>query len=209
MLESEQGLWHGVGELGYLADIFDVNDDGIIDICLLGTKSQEMDLTGIFSYFLGNGDGTFGEQQDGNIEGDTIEEDSVWRLWTRIRDESLNKTYVPWSSAEGTSIYVTSLDHAPLDMYQTKPHPFQLGRNYPNPFNSSTSIPFALSETCPVKLDIYNLSGQHVTAIVDESMTAGKHIAYWQVPPDQAAGIYLCRLMAGGQIGTMKILYLK
>ena len=40
--------------------------------------------------------------------------------------------------------------------------------NYPNPFNSSTQIPYRVSAPGPVRLVIYNVLGQPVRTLVDE-----------------------------------------
>src|SRR5690606_18341244 len=55
------------------------------------------------------------------------------------------------------------------------PDRFSLGANYPNPFNPSTTIPFALPETGRVEIVVYNVLGQRVFSIVDAEMKAGRH----------------------------------
>jgi len=48
-----------------------------------------------------------------------------------------------------------------------------LHQNYPNPFNPSTQIQFALPRESHVKLEIYNVMGELITALVDETRQAG------------------------------------
>lgn len=50
---------------------------------------------------------------------------------------------------------------------------FALHQNYPNPFNSSTAISFEISEPSNVKLVIYNILGQEISTLVNNTMIPG------------------------------------
>lgn len=47
--------------------------------------------------------------------------------------------------------------------------PFELGQNYPNPFQSQTTIPFTLEETGDVNIDLYTVRGQKIREIYSEN----------------------------------------
>ena len=47
------------------------------------------------------------------------------------------------------------------------PERFALGPNYPNPFNPSTIIPYQLAALSEVRLEVFNLLGQHLATLVD------------------------------------------
>ena len=83
------------------------------------------------------------------------------------------------------------------------PQEFALGHNYPNPFNPSTVIPYQLPTAGHVRLDVFNVLGQHVATLVDAERQAGFHAAKWnaadQAGQAMAAGVYIYRLTAGGQ----------
>ena len=83
------------------------------------------------------------------------------------------------------------------------PQMFALGHNYPNPFNPSTVIPYQLPVAGHVRLDVFNVLGQHVATLVDAQRQAGFHTAKWDATDAAgqavAAGVYLYRLTAGGQ----------
>ena len=53
------------------------------------------------------------------------------------------------------------------------PDQFQLYQNFPNPFNSGTTIPFAVKEKCRVVLKIYDILGREVMTIVDKDHEPG------------------------------------
>jgi hypothetical protein len=81
--------------------------------------------------------------------------------------------------------------------------------NYPNPFNPTTTIRFNLSTAQSVSLEVYNLMGQKVAALVQsQAMQAGSH----QISFDASnfpSGLYLYRLQAGNAIFTGKMTLMK
>ena len=82
------------------------------------------------------------------------------------------------------------------------PQGFVLGPNYPNPFNPSTMIPYQLPTATHVRLDVFNVLGQHVATLVDAERQAGFHAAKWDATnaagQAMAAGVYFYRLTVGG-----------
>jgi hypothetical protein len=105
-------------------------------------------------------------------------------------------------------------DTAVLEEHSTtRPQSFTLEQNFPNPFNSSTLIHFALPQSDKVKLTVYNLMGQKVAALVEGIREAGTYTVHWDGRVDSgrelASGVYLYRLQAGGQTETRKLLLLR
>ena len=88
-----------------------------------------------------------------------------------------------------------------------------LAPNFPNPFNSATLITYHLSSHGPVQLVIYNVLGQPVRTLVDESQTAGTYQIRWDVLDQRggslSTGIYIARLSYPGGVQTQRLLYLK
>jgi hypothetical protein len=89
----------------------------------------------------------------------------------------------------------------------TRPVSFQL-ENYPNPFNPSTTIEFAVENSQHVRLAIYDMNGRLVDTLVNEFKARGSHKAVWNAS-EHAAGLYVARLTADGQIATTKMILLK
>ena len=52
---------------------------------------------------------------------------------------------------------------------------FLLGQNYPNPFTSSTSIPFTLKKTGEVRLELWDISGKKALDIRKGLLQSGTH----------------------------------
>jgi hypothetical protein len=55
------------------------------------------------------------------------------------------------------------------------PSSFSLSPNYPNPFNSSTTIRYNLPAESPVTIDIYDILGRKVQTLLDVKAQAGPH----------------------------------
>ena len=94
----------------------------------------------------------------------------------------------------------------------------ELLRNYPNPFNPETWIPYHLSEDADVKLTIYGINGEVVRDIDVGHQTAAKYdtrakAIYWdgrnRFGEQVASGIYFYHLDAGDFSGTRKMVILK
>ena len=88
------------------------------------------------------------------------------------------------------------------------PAEFSLSQNYPNPFNPETVIEYSLPKLGDVSLVVYNLLGEEVTILVNESISAGNHQVIWDAS-NVASGIYFYRLQAGEFVRTRKVVLLK
>lgn len=88
-----------------------------------------------------------------------------------------------------------------------------LGKNYPNPFNPTTTIQFSLAEAGRAKLSIYNTRGQLVRQLADSDYLAGKHQLVWDGRDRQgksvASGLYFYRLQAGKYSQSHKMILMK
>ena len=83
-----------------------------------------------------------------------------------------------------------------------RPQGFALGQNYPNPFNPATIIPYQLPTATHVRLEVFNVLGQHLATLVNEEQPAGFHTVRWDATnaAGQAvgAGVYFYRLRGQG-----------
>ena len=89
----------------------------------------------------------------------------------------------------------------------------KLYNNYPNPFNPTTTINFAISEKSKVELAIYNIKGQRVITLKSEVLEAGKHSVIWNGQDNSrkrvSSGVYFYRLYSGKKTFFKKMLLLK
>ena len=73
------------------------------------------------------------------------------------------------------------------------PKEFALHQNYPNPFNPTTIIRYDLPQPDSVLLEIYDMSGQKVQTLINQSQRAGRHL----IPFDGRAlssSVYICKM---------------
>jgi len=91
-------------------------------------------------------------------------------------------------------------------------------RNYPNPFNPETWMPFQLAEDAQVTIQIYNISGELIRSVSLGQKPAGYYVtrsqaAYWdgrnQSGEFVASGVYFYRLQAGKLVAIQKMILLK
>jgi hypothetical protein len=88
------------------------------------------------------------------------------------------------------------------------PDKIQLAQNYPNPFNPITLIRFALNESGPVRLSVYDVAGRRIMDLVDLKLPAGWH-EYRFDGSKMASGIYYYNLVTSKGSLTRKMVLIK
>jgi len=88
-----------------------------------------------------------------------------------------------------------------------------LGKNYPNPFNPTTTISFTLAEPGPASLKIYNAKGQLVRQLANSQYTAGQHHLIWDgrdaLGRPVSSGLYFYRLQSQDYSQSHKMILMK
>jgi hypothetical protein len=88
------------------------------------------------------------------------------------------------------------------------PQSMELQQNYPNPFNPTTSIEYAVPQSGQVTLEVFNMMGQKVATLVNQTLAAGQHVATFDAS-NLSSGTYMYRLQAGNQVQTRKMTLIK
>lgn len=88
------------------------------------------------------------------------------------------------------------------------PVEFSLGHNYPNPFNPSTKIKFALPKTAVTNLVIYDSLGREVQTMVSKELPAGFYELNFEAN-NLPSGIYFYRIQSGEFTQTRKMIIMK
>ena len=93
------------------------------------------------------------------------------------------------------------------------PKTVQLSRNYPNPFNPTTLIRYAIPARQKVELSVYNLLGQKVRTLVNGIVNRGLHEVTWdgrnQSGNTVGSGIYIYRLQTDKRTITNKMILIR
>ncbi len=83
-------------------------------------------------------------------------------------------------------------------------------KNYPNPFNPSTTISYSIPNVAPVRIDVYDLPGRKVATLVDGVKREGVYTCVWFGKDDHgndlASGFYIAWLRSGNFVRSTKML---
>ncbi len=88
------------------------------------------------------------------------------------------------------------------------PTQYSLEQNYPNPFNPTTNISFSIPEAGNVKLLVFNILGQEITTLVNETMNAGKYDVQFDAS-NLPSGIYFYSITTNNFNTIKKMLLIK
>ncbi len=103
--------------------------------------------------------------------------------------------------------------NATLKAQLQTPDAFGLFQNHPNPFNPETEISYDLPNDAYVILTVFNVIGQKVKTLVDESQNAGHKSVRWGGKDDNgnrvSSGVYFYRIQAGEYSQTKRMVLVK
>jgi hypothetical protein len=110
----------------------------------------------------------------------------------------------------GTKAYIQANSEG-IAVYPTE---YELRQNFPNPFNPSTTVIFALPKRAQVSLEVFNILGQRVrTLLGKEERKEGYYVMEWDSRNDHgvrvASGMYIIRFMADGHVKLKKAMLIK
>jgi len=98
---------------------------------------------------------------------------------------------------------------------ESLPTAYALEKNFPNPFNPSTTIQYSIPVDAAghVELVIYNMTGQKVRTLVTGAQESGYYNIVWDGTDDAgevvASGIYLYKLVSGDFSKIEKMTFIK
>ena len=207
-----------------------VNDLKIVSFELTYSNTENIEFV---SYQVGN----FPSEAQAQV----IPEDSIGKISASIfrisGGESGNGTVLTlkFNSEKGNEIVFSFVrvlannsngDQIPLSYKDTKiitsvknelsniiPDEFALHQNHPNPFNPETYISYQVPKTSQVKIEVFNLLGQHIRTLVDEEKSPGSYKILWNGLDDQrqavSSGVYLYKMQAGDFTAMQKMVFVR
>ena len=127
-----------------------------------------------------------------------------------VRFENQNNAAQTYSaSTDSLGHYQLSIALTSVGPGQNVPKAFALGQNYPNPFASSTVVPYELAKESDIQVTIYDILGRVVRTLSSVARPAGAHSVLWDGKDASghrvATGVYLYSLRAGGEMRARKM----
>jgi fibronectin type 3 domain-containing protein len=181
------------------------------NVTLFWTKSPEINVAMYHLYRSLNGgdEGTYLIGLPNNVSSyvDTAVTNGT-KYFYRISASDYNNNFSALSDE------ISATPETNLSIEETTPADFYyLGKNYPNPFNSSTTISFGIPHSGYVALRVYNIHGDMISTLVDKNLAAGYHSISWDgmdnVGQTVSAGLYFFHLQAGTFSKTNKMILIK
>lgn len=119
-------------------------------------------------------------------------------------------------SGDGSDNYIWYLDEFSYSGLATSteqinsgiPQAVTLYQNFPNPFNPNTNIQYSLPERSHATLEVYNMLGQRIATLVNNTLPAGTHTANFDAT-GLTSGVYFYRLKVGNEVQTRKLTLIK
>ena len=198
-------IWNinGFGQVFGLAAAPDITEDGVGDITIATRNGQALLLSGadgstVWSYTIGNGS-----------------LDQAAEVVALLPDlDGNNAPEIAVGSRHGElALLVSTGSVIVADEPGAAAESFALAPAYPNPFTDVLTVRFTLAAPAPVTLTVYDVLGRNVRRLVGEDRAAGSHSVQWDgrtaSGSDTAAGVYLLRLEAGGEVQTRRVTRLR
>jgi len=131
----------------------------------------------------------------------------LWRYYftgERLDEESGQRSKMAISAINVGASVATSVQDEKADI----PATYELGANYPNPFNPSTVIRYQLPESSHVRLEVFEITGRRVATLVDSHHREGRYQTTFDAS-SLASGIYIYRIKAGDYVQTRQMVLVK
>jgi hypothetical protein len=109
-----------------------------------------------------------------------------------------------WSGSFGFK----TLNYTFVDKKDDIPTKYKLKQNYPNPFNPTTRISFDIPRSGLTTLKVYDVLGNEVADLVNESLSAGSYSVSFD-GSGLSSGMYIYILRSGEKVFSRKMILIK
>ena len=143
-------------------------------------------------------------------DADQATDPDFWRLFIQYPTAENFRSYSGLTGTDGLPLGDLTFypDIVSVDDPQSLPVTYKLEQNFPNPFNPSTTINFAVPESGHFTLKVYNLLGQEVATLINGEITSGTHQVTFDAN-NLASGLYVYKLSGNSVNLTKKMMLLK
>jgi len=126
-------------------------------------------------------------------------------------DTSMEGGWITWWINDVKSVSAAFFESLITDIKNESraiPQHYSLSQNYPNPFNPSTAIEYSIASRSAVTIFIYNVLGQKVATLMNETKDPGSYRAEWNASR-MASGLYFYEMQAGSFTSVKKMVLLR
>jgi hypothetical protein len=144
-----------------------------------------------------------------NIEGEEL----TFKYYNKSNDEVIE--YMETLTFESNMIdWLDGFNTFSLNrIARPAPEQYSLSDAYPNPFNPTTTLSFSVPTEGVVSLNIYNMTGQLVSTLIDGNLKQGYHSITWNGMDSNghavSSGMYIYSLKGEGVSITKKMVMIK
>ena len=86
-------------------------------------------------------------------------------------------------------------------------------QNFPNPFNTETTISYSIPVNNNVSIEIYNIQGKKIKTLLNKYQTSGNHTVVWNGKDKREnsvnSGVYFCRITSGKFFSVKEMIVIK
>lgn len=127
-------------------------------------------------------------------------------------DNDNNEPLAGWYIDDMAIKYPESPSEVTLGASQSQPG-FSLGHNFPNPFNNSTRLNYAVAHRSFIRISVYNTRGRHIKTLVNQQHKPGAYVVQWDGTDARGrtlgSGVFFIKIVSNSSFMTRKILLLK
>jgi len=205
----------------------DINQDGIINIldvvalvqAILGSRTNDATMIEIFNNnntvtidadgYVGAVQMTLSHDNNFSIE---LTNDAFVAEYNTVNNQTTLMIVNP-----GNELFSTEGDFEIVEVIAANgndyidvinPDAISLGSAYPNPFNPTTSFELQVGTAGHVSLNVYNLMGQVVGTLVNNTMDAGNYNITWDAN-SFSSGMYIVKAETANGVASQKVMLVK
>jgi photosystem II stability/assembly factor-like uncharacterized protein len=125
-----------------------------------------------------------------------------------INDIKITPNGILYAASHGRGMWMSDVVLSNEGIPPVLPERPLLGVNYPNPFSSSTVIPFSLPRAGRISLHLFDAQGRIVRTLLDGELPAGDH-ACKLTGDGLRSGVYFCTIRCGTRSETRKLAFMR
>lgn len=141
-----------------------------------------------------------------------------WQTWKEVTTSEIALTKGTHQlkfefTTGGFNLFQIQINPVSNGVFQEFTDQVFIGKNYPNPFNATTTLPFYISETTRVELTIFDLRGCRIKTLYKSLLNAGHYAIRWDGRDESgrpvASGTYLYHLVTNNKEKTWQVMLLR